>query len=116
MIELIKNIEGDYYKLSVVGDVDASSSIFLDTALAEALNSDQKIILVDATGLEYISSAGLGVFMSYIQELELKKMDLVIYGLNEKVKNVFQILGLDQLLKLAGNEVEAKQLANEVQS
>lgn len=116
MIELNKHIEGDYYRMSVAGDVDASSSIHLDSALAEALNSGQKTILVDVSAMEYISSAGLGVFMSYIQELELKNMSLVIYGMNDKVKNVFQILGLDQLLTLAGNEEEAKQLANGLQS
>lgn len=116
MIELNKKIDGDYFKLSVSGDVDASSSIHLDSALEEGLHSGQKNILVDVSHMEYISSAGLGVFMSYIQELESKKMGLVIYGMNDKVKNVFQILGLDQLLKLADNEEEAKQLANELQS
>jgi anti-anti-sigma regulatory factor len=39
---------------------------------------------------------------------------LVIYGLSDKVRHVFQILGLDQLLKITNNEGEAKQIIDEV--
>ena len=38
--------------------------------------------------------------MSYIEEHKEKGVTMVISGLNEKVQNVFQILGLDQLLTI----------------
>jgi hypothetical protein len=50
-------------------------------------------ILVDCNGLEYISSAGLGVFMSYIEEMKDKNIPLVLFGMKEKVANTFSILG-----------------------
>lgn len=114
MIQIDQNIENDVYKLEVGGEVDASSSIYLDNAITEAIESNQKKILVDCTQLVYISSAGLGVFMSYIEELNNKDITMVIYGLNDKVRNVFQILGLDQLLKIVSSEEEAKMLVDAV--
>jgi len=110
MMNITRDIDGDYYQVKVIGEVDASSSIHLDTALGEAVESDKSKILVDCSELNYISSAGLGVFMSYIQELEVKQKQFVIFGLNDKVKNIFQILGLDQLLTIVDSEKQAKEM------
>ena len=114
MVEISKNMENGIYMLTVSGEVDASSSIHLDNAIEEAINSGKNKILVDCSELHYISSAGLGVFMSYIEELNSKGISLVIFGLNDKVSNVFQILGLDQLLKIVETEDEAKSLVDAV--
>ena len=46
--------------------------------------------------------------MSYIEEFKKRDITLVIYGLNEKVSNVFEILGLDQLLSIRASKDEAK--------
>lgn len=110
MMNITRDIDGDYYQVKVIGEVDASSSIHLDNALGEAVESDKSKILVDCSQLNYISSAGLGVFMSYIQELEVKQKQFVIFGLNDKVKNIFQILGLDQLLTIVDSEKQAKEM------
>lgn len=114
MIDISNEVENDYYIIKINGDVDASSSIFLDEAIEEAVEKGQKKIMVDCTNLNYISSAGLGVFMSRIQEFEVNNINLVIFGLNEKVKNVFQILGLDQLIQITDSRSQAKELINEL--
>ncbi|MDN5204027.1 STAS domain-containing protein [Fulvivirgaceae bacterium BMA10] len=110
MIDISNNIEDDFLVISLDGEVDASSSIHLDKAIDEAVKNNHKKILVDGSKLSYISSAGLGVFMSYIQDFDSQGIKLILFGLSEKVKNVFQILGLDQLLKICESKEEAKQL------
>ncbi|MDH5474912.1 MAG: STAS domain-containing protein [Cyclobacteriaceae bacterium] len=114
MIHIESSFEEDIKKITVGGDVDASSSIQLDTEIKNAIEGDDKKILVDCSQLKYISSAGLGVFMSYIQDIENNNIRLVIFGLNEKVLNVFEILGLDQLLTLESSLEAAKSYLNEV--
>jgi anti-sigma B factor antagonist len=106
-IDKVINEEKGYLTLSIGGEVDASSSIFLETALKEAM-ADTKKILVDLSELDYISSAGLGVFMSVIQRLEDEKISLVLYGMKQKVLDVFEILGLHQLLVVKQNIEEAE--------
>ena len=113
MVEIKNSLDNDIYTIQVIGEVDASSSIYLDESISEATNSYSKI-MVNCEQLDYISSAGLGVFMSYINDMDEKGITLVIYGLSDKVRHVFQILGLDQLLKITDNEGEAKQLINGV--
>jgi anti-sigma B factor antagonist len=114
MIDIKTVREENTYVLIVSGEADASSSIHLDRAINEAVNSKTDKILVDCSELNYISSAGLGVFMSYIEEMNAANTTMVIYGLNDKVKNIFQILGLDQLLKVVDNEEQAKAAVHEL--
>ena len=100
--------------LAIVGEIDASSSIDLDLAIAKSLSEGYTKILVDCNALEYISSAGLGVFMSYIEEFKEKGYQMVIYGLKEKVANTFNILGLDELLTIVPSKEDAKKKLGEI--
>lgn len=117
MINIKTHIEEEQHILVVEGDVDASSSIYLDEALTELADDNSvKNIVVDCSQLNYISSAGLGVFMSYIDDFKSKNIRMVIFGLSKKVFNVFQILGLDQLMTIVSDKHEAKAKKDEVQS
>ena len=113
MINIDTQLEGDMMTIKVMGDVDASSSIELDNAIKQAVSDGLKKILVNGQELNYISSAGLGVFMSYLQDFEKNNIKMALFGLNEKVENVFKILGLDQLIHLVDTEEEAKTHMNE---
>lgn len=83
-------------------------------AIAKSVGEGYRKILVDCSALEYISSAGLGVFMSYVEEFKDKNIKMVLYGMSDKVANTFQILGLDELLNITNDKVQAKQLIDEV--
>ena len=100
--------------LAIIGEIDASSSIELDLTIAKSVGEGFKKILVDCSALEYISSAGLGVFMSYIEEFKDKGIHMVLFALKEKVANTFGILGLAELLRICPSRAEAKKLINEL--
>jgi len=104
--------EGDYFILAIDGDLDASSCILLDKAISEAVEKEEKKIIVDCGRLSYISSAGLGVFMSYIQDFENNSISLALFQVSDKVKKVFEILGLDELINIVGTKEEAKSLTH----
>lgn len=107
MLKIEKNVENNHSILSLIGEIDASNSVDLDQVMLEIIQGGANNILVDCSGLEYISSAGLGVFMSYLEEFQEKKIRFVIFGLQEKVFQVFNILGLDQLMNIKPNKQEA---------
>jgi len=100
--------------IALIGEIDASSSIELDLAIAKSVGEGFTKILVDCSALEYISSAGLGVFMSYIEEFKDKNINMVLFGMSEKVANTFEILGLNELLDITKDKVQAKKLADEL--
>ena len=105
----IKRIQEEGADIIVpIGEIDASSSIELDLTIAKSVGEGHTKILVDCSALEYISSAGLGVFMSYIEEFNDKNIKMVLFGMSERVVNTFEILGLSELLVIVQNKEEAK--------
>ena len=114
MVHIKRIQEGNVDIISVIGEIDASSSIELDLSIAKSVGEGHKNILVDCNALEYISSAGLGVFMSYIDELSDKGIKMVLFGLKEKVASTFQILGLADLLHIVNSKEEAKKKVHDL--
>jgi anti-sigma B factor antagonist len=106
-IEIVK--EQKAHIIIVKGEIDASSSIDLDNAIQQTAELTHSI-LVDMSGLEYISSAGLGVFISYLEDLKIKGVGLALFALRPNVYEVFQILGLQNLIHIAQTKEEASKL------
>lgn len=103
-----QNTEEGLLLLKIGGELDASTSIDLDGVINSALEDNKINILVNCKDLVYISSAGFGVFVSYIRDLAARNGKFVLYNLNKNVYDTFKILGLDDLLLIAKNEREAK--------
>ena len=113
-MEVYQSKEEEFITLTIDGELDASSCLVLDESIQQVVSENEKKILVDCKQLSYISSAGLGVFMSYLQEFAANDIRMVLFNLNPQVKEVFRILGLDNLLKIVTNKDEAKLLANAI--
>jgi len=114
MVQIQQLQENEIVILMLAGEIDAKSSIDLDLAIAKSVAEGFKKILIDCGQLDYISSAGLGVFMSYIDEMKESQTAMVLYGMSEKVASTFQILGLADMLAIRNTKEEAKQSANEL--
>jgi len=112
MIAIDREERHAHQLIKVVGEVDASTSIELDNTLKEA-SQVEKNILIDLSGLDYISSAGLGVFISYLDELKNNNIQMVIFSLQPKVDEVFKILGLQHLMSIVNDEEEALKILND---
>ncbi|WP_303310329.1 STAS domain-containing protein [Hymenobacter sp. BT730] len=93
--------------LTLDGELDASSSVLLDTELSQPDILNNKKVLIDCQRLNYISSAGLGVFISHLQRFQDAGVKLAFYNMQEKVHNVFEILGLDSLMTIVPSQAEA---------
>lgn len=113
MPEIKRSGEKDFQILSVHGEIDASSSVDLDQAIANCLKDGAKKILIDLSDLTYISSAGLGVFMSYVEEFREKNIRMVLFGLTSRVAHTFNLLGLAELLQITGTHEEAVKIIHE---
>lgn len=98
----------DTLTLLLDGELDASSAIILDTELTNPTVLTYRKVLIDCAKLSYISSAGLGVFISHLQLFQDKEVKLIFFNMQEKVFNVFEILGLDALMTIVPSATEAE--------
>ena len=99
--------------ITLDGELDASSSVILDEELSDPEIMKYSKILVDCKNLHYISSAGLGVFISHLQRFEDAQIKLIFFNMQDKVRNVFEILGLDLLMTIVSDYEEALTIADE---
>lgn len=106
-MEILQQKEQNYTIISINGDLDASSAILLDTEINEIIAKSERQIIVDFLNLDYIASAGVGVFLAHLDEIQEQEIKLVLFGMNERVKSVFEILGLDVLLQIKNTKEEA---------
>ena len=97
----------DIITLQLDGELDASSAIVLDTELAKPDILNYRKVMIDCAKLSYISSAGLGVFISHLQRFQDANVKLIFFNMQEKVFNVFEILGLDGLMTIVPTQAEA---------
>lgn len=82
------------------GFLDAHTAPQFEEALQARVAAGELRIVVDCATLSYISSAGLGVFMSFIEEVRDAGGDIRIGGLIPKVRQVFEILGFSEIFQI----------------
>jgi anti-sigma B factor antagonist len=99
-IEVFKEIGPDSYILYLSGELDASNSLVVDEALRKALLARKPNVVVDFEHLHYISSTGLGVFLSHYSGFSEKKVNLVLVNMSEKIRSVFRLLGLETVIPI----------------
>lgn len=93
-------MQGDLSILALDGFLDAHTAPDFEKAVQDEFTAGRIRIVVDCRKLTYISSAGLGVFMSFIEEIREAGGDIKISGLTPKVAQVFEILGFPALFDI----------------
>ena len=89
------------------GYLDAHTAPDFEKVLQELVDEDRVRIVVNLAELSYISSAGLGVFMGFIEDIRKKKGDIKLAEPTDKVFRVFDLLGFPALYEVFRSEAEA---------
>ena len=93
--------------LCPTGRVDGTNVTILQGAVRERLDAGQTTIVFDLVDLNYISSAGLRVFLMSARDLQSEGGKAIFCGLSEAIKQVFEITGFDKILSVHGDREEA---------
>jgi anti-anti-sigma factor len=93
--------------LHLAGRVDAVSAAILDEALIAGLGPDGEPLLVDFSGIEYISSMGLRSVLMAAKRSRHQPHRLVLAALRPNVREVFEISGFLSILEVAETLDEA---------
>lgn len=85
--------------LRVSGYVDTTTSPELERRMQALLREKRYHIVVDLSRVEYISSAGWGIFISEIREIREHGGDLKLAGMVADVREVFDLLEFENILQ-----------------
>ncbi len=103
-----RTASGDLTILALSGFLDAHTAPEFETAIQKEFDAGHVRLIADCGELTYISSAGLGVFMSFIEDIRAAGGDLKICNLTPKVAQVFEILGFDSIFEMVPTADDAR--------
>jgi len=98
--------DGVIVKLS--GDIDLSRSPALRGQVMTIAQDEHPRLCLDLTDVPYMDSSGIAVLVELIQRQREHGGRLVLYGLQDRVKGLFDETGLTQLFDIA-DDAEAAQ-------
>jgi anti-anti-sigma factor len=90
------------------GRIDSTTSDAVEKALVQALDAGDRKIVIDFAGVDYISSAGLRVLLVTAKRLSGGRGSLVLCGLGDSVRQVFDLAGFLPLFTVDGSRDSAR--------
>jgi anti-sigma B factor antagonist len=85
--------------ISARGFIDTTTAPDLEKKLEEQLALNKYKIIVNLESIDYVSSAGWGVFVSEIREIRENNGDLVLVNMSSDVFDVYELMEFSSILK-----------------
>ena len=104
---IIKKQQDKVIILYLNGFLDAHTSVELEKCFEEILSDNNFRIIVNFDKLSYISSAGLGVFMAFIETARNGSGYIKLCSMSDKIYNIFDMLGFPILFEIYKEEKSA---------
>jgi anti-sigma B factor antagonist len=101
-IQVAVRYNGDSDEIAVIeakGFIDTTTAPELEKKLEEQLALNKYKIIVNLENIDYVSSAGWGVFVSEIREIRENSGDLVLVNMSPDVYDVYELMEFSSILK-----------------
>ena len=99
-MEITQRVEGDVTVFLPEGRVDTQAATEMDQALQAAVSAGNPNMVIDMSGVDYISSAGLRALAAVQVRSKAEGGDMKLAALNARVTRVFRIIGFDLLMSI----------------
>lgn len=107
MLEVSTRQVGDATIVGIIGDVDLYSSPEVRKVIMELIDKKTPHILVDLSRVSYMDSSGVATLVEGLQLIARYKGRLILFGLEDIVKSVFELSRLDKVFEIYPDEQSA---------
>jgi anti-anti-sigma factor len=104
LITIKEELKNDVLILRVIGRLDAISSPIAEKKVFDYIYSGQYRLLLDFSGVDYLSSAGMRMLLSTTKKLKTLGGKIVVCCVTLNVMDVLKMSGFDHVLELAKTE------------
>jgi anti-anti-sigma factor len=101
-INLFKAQAEDVIIVSPKGYIDTYNTAFFNKKMEAVLKKYHKIIF-DLSGINYVSSTGIGAFTGLLRHIKPKGGDMILINVQPKVYEVFSLLGFTSFFNFSHN-------------
>jgi len=97
----------DLTVLSVEGFLDTNTAPEFERVFQTVLGEKRFNLIIDLKKVEYISSAGWGIFVGEMKRIRAQKGNLFLTGMNPEVLETYELLEFDSIIKAFPSTQEA---------
>ncbi|MGL4947306.1 MAG: STAS domain-containing protein [Cetobacterium sp.] len=105
--EIIEKTVEDIRVIKVCGELDALVAPKLKERIAKQIELDINKFVIDFTELVHINSLAMGILRGKLRVVREIGGDVKLVGLNDHIKTIFEMIGLDELFDIYVTEQEA---------
>jgi len=99
--------DGSAAVVSLTGEIDLHHTPEVHKTLVAVCDRKPTRLVVDLAEVTYIDSSGIGTLVEVFRRVNGYQGKLVLCGLNERVRGVFEITKLDRFFKICNTQAEA---------
>jgi anti-anti-sigma factor len=89
------------------GSVNALAADQLWQSTTQQIEDGTRFVVFDFTGVTMLTSAGIGILVRLYTRLKDRDGGLAIFGCSEKIREIFAIVMLTEILKVCDTEADA---------
>jgi len=93
-------VENGIQYFKITGEIDAYTAPVLKERLATVQDEKSVQVELNLSEVSYMDSTGLGVFVGFYKRVSANEGNLKITGLNARLKRLFEITGLDEIMEI----------------
>lgn len=105
--EILEKNVGDIKELKVVGELDALVAPKLKERITKLVEGDSKKFIIDFEEVTHINSLAMGILRGKLKIVKEMGGDIKLIKLNEHIKTIFEMIGLDEIFEIYETEDEA---------
>jgi len=106
-MEISERRTAEIVTLSLSGKLDTTTAKAFEQKILGQIESGDRRFVIDLAQLDYISSAGLRVFILAGKRLSSANGKIVLCALKDPVREVFDIAGFSSIFSVYGSHDEA---------
>ena len=93
--------------IDIAGDLTSACEQSLMEAYARAGGERLRSIVLNFSGLQYMNSGGIGLLVTLLVRAHRHKQRMLVYGLSEHYREIFELTRLDDAIGIHDTESEA---------
>ncbi len=105
--EILERNVDDIKVLKVIGELDALVAPKLKDRITKLVDGDSTKFIIDFEEVTHINSLAMGILRGKLKVVKDMGGDIKLIKLNEHIKSIFEMIGLDEIFEIYENEDEA---------
>ncbi|MBL6950089.1 MAG: STAS domain-containing protein [Bacteroidales bacterium] len=90
--------------IGIDGRLDTTNYSVLEKKLMELIDTGQSKLLVNLSGMDYVSSSGLRILLMALKRITVAKGKFALCSLQPNIKEIFEISGFTNIFEIYDNE------------